>query len=69
MRQDEEKRLRRDNYYMKGDNLTFNFEVITYMDPAKDDDAITLWQRGESDPEIAAVLESLVSNPGYEKRK
>ena len=61
----EEKRLHRDNYYMKGLNVSFNFEVITYMDPTEGDDGVTKWQCGENDPEIAAVLGSLVSNPNY----
>lgn len=66
---DEEKRLRRDNYYMKGSNLSFNFEVITYLDPTEGDDEVTKWQCGEGDPEIAAVLESLVSNPEHKSAK
>jgi hypothetical protein len=66
---DEEKRLRRDNYYMKGKNLTFNFEVITYLDPMQGDDEVTKWETGETDPEIKAVLESLVSNPNYKAGK
>ena len=66
---DEEKHLRRDNYYMKGNNLTFNFEVITYLDPTDGDDEVTKWQAGQTDPEVKAVLESLVSNPNYKPTK
>lgn len=60
---DEEQNLRRDNYYMKGDSISFNFEVITHIDPAKGDDDVTKWQAGEDDPEIEAVLSSLSSPP------
>jgi hypothetical protein len=66
---DEEKKLRRDNYYMKGDNLTFNFEVISYLDATEGDDEVTKWQSGDDDPEIKAVLESLVTNPGHKAKK
>lgn len=66
---DAEQTLRRDNYYMKGDNLSFNFEVISYLDPTEGDDEVTKWQCGESDPEIEAVLESLAANPNYVKKK
>ena len=67
---DEEKKLRRDNYYMKGDNLSFNLEVISYLDPTDGDDEVTKWQCGsDSDPEIKAVLESLTLNPAKKSKK
>ncbi len=56
---DLEKTIRRRNYYIKGKNITLNFEVIDMFDPEEGEDPVTQWVRTQEDPETAPLLATI----------
>jgi len=64
-----EAHLRRQSFYFKGEHAyTYCFEVITHLDPVKNDDRVTTWQTEADRREFDAVMASLVPNPDYVRK-
>ncbi len=59
----EDRRVRLEGYYLKGDQWTCRVRIETFLDPAEGDDDVTAWQMERTCPELAALLGSAAQNP------